>query len=76
MRLDYEERQVVYKIVNDIMTHRLINGTYDAKNGIEDYMYGIGTLLEYVVGLTDNIDYQDYIMNKFYENMITSEKKC
>lgn len=76
MRLNYEERQTVYKIVKDIMTHRLLNGTYDAKNGKEDYMYGIGTLLEYVVGLTDNIDYQDYIMNEFYGNMATSEKKC
>lgn len=66
----------------DIVFHELIKipmftGVYDAKNGKEDYMYGIQVVMERIAyELDDNEFLLDSFSDFFTHNMIISEAKA
>lgn len=47
-------------------------GRYDAKNGNEVFMYGIGTIMELIAS---KIKKEDFFNEMFYQNMEESEKE-
>ena len=70
--------QDAYRIVlNDILNNgcEMFVGKYDAKNGSEQFMHGIGTVIEYIAyNVSDEDGY--VIENLFIKNMIESEQKA
>lgn len=47
-------------------------GCYDAKNGNENFMYGIGTVMETIAQVAGK---EDSFNEMFFENMKKSQKK-
>ena len=75
LELNKEEKAVLKKILSDTMEGcAVFRGEYDAKNGKEDFMYGVGSLLEYLAYSVSN-HFGKKVENKFIKNMIKSEKK-
>ena len=78
IKLTNEEQATVAKVVFDMCHNPLMVGTYDARNGNEDFMWGIAStmesLLEYISD--DNIDFVDLYSDKFAENMTKSEERA
>ena len=71
------DRKTAYEIVFEDLTNGVsfFNGCYDARNGKADYMYGIGTVMEFIAySISDEVG--DNFSNKFIENMILSEEKA
>ena len=69
--------QDAYRIVyNDILNNEcgLMVGTYDAKNGNEDFMYGIATVMEWIAYHVSEADGEAF-SELFIKNMIKSEEK-
>lgn len=70
--------QDAYRIVlNDILNNgcEMFVGKYDAKNGSEKFMHGIGTVVEYIAYKVSDED-GSAIENLFVKNMIASEQKA
>ena len=75
LELNKEEKQTLKKVIEYSMEHvGLFRGEYDAKNGKEEFMHGICTLLEY---LSDLVDYNFYetVGETFVNNMVKSKAK-
>lgn len=56
-------KQDAYKIVyNDILNRDigLFLGRFDAKNGKPEFMYGIGTVMEFIALECSEEDYEDF----------------
>ena len=69
--------QDAYRIVyNDILNSEcgLMVGTYDAKNGNEDFMHGIATVMEWIAYRVSEADGEAF-SKLFMKNMAKSEKK-
>ena len=69
-------KKLAYRIVlKDLCKCGMFVGKYDAKNGKEDFMYGISTVMENIAySINDKIG--DRFTDVFIKNMIKSEKKC
>ena len=70
--------QSAYRIVlNDILNSgcSLMIGKYDAKNGSEEFMHGISTVMEWIAYRVSEVD-GDKISDLFVKNMIISEQKA
>ena len=67
-----EKKDAYLTVLNDLMECDMFVGRYDARNGKEDFMYGICTVME-VIADRAGIDYFD---NLFCENMQRSEDKA
>lgn len=75
MKLTKEEKATIEKVINNMTsTSSLFNGNYDAKHGHTRFMYGVGTVMEYLSYLVSD-EYGDNFSEKFTQNMIDSEKK-
>ena len=59
------------EVLREISAVPLFRGVYDAKNGKEDFMYGILTVIEFIADKAENNSYPD----KFLENMTLSKEK-
>jgi hypothetical protein len=69
--------QNAYRIVlNDILNSGcgLMVGNYDAKNGSEQFMHGISTVMEWIAYRVSEAD-GDAFSDMFVKNLIESEKK-
>jgi hypothetical protein len=53
----------------------MFKGLYDAKNGSEVFMHGIGTVMEYVAYCVSE-ETADRFMETFIKNEIASEEKA
>lgn len=75
LELNQDERRVLEKITNQLRTCDLFNGIYDAKNGGEQFMYGIEIVME---NLAANIsdEYFEEFCDTFTMNMLKSLKKA
>lgn len=51
MELTDNEREILKKIVENMRECGLFAGKFDAKNGDLHFMYGIGTVMEYLTSL-------------------------
>lgn len=69
--------QDAYRIVyNDILNSEcgLMVGTYDAKNGNEDFMHGIATVMEWIAYQVSEVDGEAF-SELFIKNMAKSIDK-
>lgn len=69
--------QDAYRVVfNDILNSGcgLMVGEYDAKNGDEQFMYGISIVMEWIAYRVSKAD-GDAFSDLFMKNMIKSEEK-
>lgn len=72
------DKQEAYKIVLEDLTKcgcGLFVGQYDAKNGSEQFMYGISTIMEHIAYKAGKREYDEFI-NTFFENMEKSIDKA
>jgi uncharacterized phage-like protein YoqJ len=72
-----EGRRKAYEIVlKDLLENgpSMFRGTYDARNGSEQYMYGIDLVIGYIAGKVSD-ERGDEVENMFIHNMTESEKK-
>lgn len=72
-----DRTQDAYRIVfNDMMNSGcgLLVGQYDAKNGKEDFMHGIATVMEWIAYRVSDEQGDDF-SDLFVKNLIESEKK-
>ena len=70
-------KKIAYTIVfSDLMeSAKMFRGIYDAKNGKDDFMFGIETVIEYIASQVDE-NAVDKFINTFTENMIKSKEKA
>lgn len=75
LELNQDEKRVLEKITNQLRTCGLFNGIYDAKNGGEQFMYGIEIVME---NLAANIsdEYFEEFCDTFTMNMLKSLGKA
>jgi hypothetical protein len=72
-----DRTQDAYRIVfNDMMNSGcgLLVGQYDAKNGKEEFMHGIATVMEWIAYRVSEEQGDDF-SDLFVKNLIESEKK-
>ena len=68
-------KKLVYKIVlNDLCKCDMFIGKYDAKNGKDDFMYGISTIME-AIAYSVSEKAGDNFVDVFLKNMEESEDK-
>ena len=70
--------QEAYRIVFNDMMNRGVSmfvGTYDAKNGSEQFMYGVSTVMDWIA-YNVNTETGDHFSDLFTKNMIISEQKA
>ena len=73
------DKTEAFKIVlEELRKCPLFCGTYDARYGHEDFMYGIQTVMEAIAARTDDESDENYFQfsDEFLTNMIKSEKKA
>ncbi len=76
LELNREEKRTLEKVIKYSMENiKLFRGEYDAKNGKEEFMHGICTLLEYLSGLVDD-DFYNKVEKTFIKNMVKSKEKA
>lgn len=71
------ELEKAYKMVFDDLVNNgsgLFVGKYDARNGIDNFMYGICTVMESIACRVDEKTYFEF-SDMFAKNMIESQKK-
>lgn len=72
--LNTNEKEVLKGIIEEMRECNMFNGIYDAKNGKEDFMYGIATVMEWLAYMVSD-EYGDNFSDTFINNLITSEQK-
>lgn len=75
MELTREEKQTIQKVVEHMSECGLFCGRYDAKNGSKKFMYGIGTVMEYLAYLVSE-EFGEQIDSEFLKNMKKSEESA
>ena len=61
-------------IIEKLQEKKFFTGIYDAKNGNDDFMYGMLTVLEAIAKLQSE-DYANEVQAKFLKNMSDSEER-
>ena len=69
------EKDTLKKIIEEMKECGMFIGRYDAKNGNEQFMYGISTVMEYLAYRVSD-EYGDAFSGEFVNNMIESEKRA
>lgn len=74
-----EKLEKAYRMVFEDMKNNspsFFFGNYDAKNGKESFMFGVGTVMEFIAMRADSSEemYENF-SDEFTKNMIKSEKK-
>ena len=75
LELNQDEKRVLEKITNQLRNCNLFNGIYDAKNGNEDFMYGIELVMEYLAAHISD-EYQAEFCDTFAKNIEKSLEKA
>ena len=71
------DKKMAYEIVLEDLKKRVsfFEGKYDARNGKEDYMYGVSAVMECIdYSISDEVG--DNFSDTFIKNMIESERKA
>lgn len=74
-----EKLEQAYKIVFEDMKKNspsFFFGNYDARNGKDSFMYGVGTVMEFIAMRADSSEetYEKF-SDEFTKNMVESEKR-
>ena len=72
-KLNTNEKEMLKGIIEEIREISMFNGIYDAKNGKEDFMYGIETVMECLAYMVSD-KYGDSFSDTFVKNLIFSEQ--
>lgn len=68
------EKEMIKNLLTEMSECPLFIGKYDAKNGNEDFMYGIQTVMEFLAfSISD--EFGEKFSKKFTHNMVDSKKK-
>lgn len=62
-------------VLQELLKCDLFCGKYDAKHGKEDFMYGVGCVIEAIASRT-NDEIFDAVSEMFTHNLIVSEEKA
>ena len=73
--LTKHEKETLKNIFEELKKCGLFVGKYDAKNGDENFMYGICSVMESLAYMIDE-KYGNDFCHDFCENMLTSEEKA
>ena len=65
------EKEAFQIVLNKLKECNLFCGFYDARNGKEDFMYGISTVMEVIADYAEDKMFADM----FLKNMVVSEEK-
>ena len=67
------DKQTIKELVEKMSKCNLFIGKYDAKNGNENFMYGVLAVMEYLTYMVSE-EYREKFSEMFFENMIDSEE--
>ena len=70
--LNTNEKEILKGIIEEMSEIGIFTGKYDAKNGKEDFMYGISTVMECLAYMVSD-EYGDSFSDAFVKNLIASE---
>lgn len=73
--MNEQKKAMLKEVIDELMAMSgIFNGTYDAKNGNEHFMYGVSTVL---TALAFNVseEYADEVEEIFFKNMEKSQEK-
>lgn len=73
--LTKHEKTTLKNIFEELKKCGLFVGKYDAKNGNEQFMYGVCAVMECLTYMISEED-GDNFSKEFIENMLTSEEKA
>ena len=71
--LNTNEKEILKGIIEEMSEIGIFTGKYDAKNGKEDFMYGIETVMECLAYMVSD-EYGDSFSDTFVKNLIFSEQ--
>jgi len=66
--------EIIKDLIEEMSKCGLFIGKYDARNGNENFMHGINTVMEYLAYEVSR-EYGDNFSDMFIKNMIDSENK-
>jgi hypothetical protein len=66
--------EIIKDLIEEMSKCGLFIGKYDARNGNENFMHGINTVMEYLAYEVSR-EYGDNFSDMFLKNMIDSENK-
>ena len=72
--LNTNEKEILKGIIEEMSEIGIFIGKYDAKNGKEDFMYGISTVMECLANMVSD-EYGDSFSDAFVKNLIASEQE-
>ena len=72
--LNTNEKEILKGIIEEMSEIDIFTGKYDAKNGKEDFMYGIETVMECLAYMVSD-EYGDSFSDTFVKNFIASEQE-
>lgn len=73
--MDNQKKAMLKEVIDELMAMPgIFNGTYDAKNGNEHFMYGVSTVLT-ALAFKISEEYADEVEETFFKNMKKSQKK-
>lgn len=73
-KLNTNEKEVLKGIIKEMSEIGIFTGKYDAKNGKEDFMYGIEAVMECLAYMVSD-EYGDSFSDTFIKNLIASEQE-
>lgn len=73
-KLNTNEKEILKGIIEEMRECNMFNGIYNAKNGKEDFMYGIETVMECLAYMVSD-EYGDSFSDTFVKNLIASEQE-
>lgn len=73
--MDEQKKAILKEVIDELMAMSgIFNGTYDAKNGNEHFMYGVSTVLT-TLAFNVSEEYADEVEEIFFKNMEKSQEK-
>lgn len=73
--MDEQKKAMLKEVIDELMAMSgIFNGTYDAKNGNEHFMYGVSTVLT-TLAFNVSEEYADEVEEIFFKNMEKSQEK-
>lgn len=73
--MDKQKKAILKEVIDELMAMSdIFNGTYDAKNGNEHFMYGVSTVLT-ALAFKVSEEYADEVEETFFKNMEKSQEK-
>lgn len=73
--LNTNEKETLKGIIEEMREICIFEGRYNARNGKEDFMYGVSTVMECLAYMVSD-EYGDSFSDTFVKNLIISEQEA